>query len=188
MTLVSESLDLNQGFRFAATRQNPFGYLVTANLFGTVLAADIQGFNVTTQTTQAVVGVLSEDSWEGSPTDPIWLTAYLSAQNQQRVSSLLHAPLATTAVTFDFTTYQYDPVAQAFCRRFWPGASPLQGMVQKLGGRLSISIDSTAWQGSGVQAWGMSITIMPKPTQQSLMYASTCQNKVRRPWGMTAVS
>jgi hypothetical protein len=115
---------------------------------GTVLAADIQGFNVMTQTTQAVVGVLSEDSWEGSPTDPIWLTAYLSSQNQQRVSSLLAASLATTTVTFDFTTYRYDPVAQAFCRRFWPGASPLQGMVQKLGSRLSISIDPMAWQGA----------------------------------------
>jgi hypothetical protein len=188
VTLVSESLDLNQGFRFAASRQTPFGYLVTATLFGTALAADIQGFNVTTQTPQAVVGVLSDARWDGGPADPISLTAWLSAQNQQRVSSLLKAAQSTTAVTFDFTTYQYDPVARAFCRRFWPAAAPLQAMVQKLGSSLSISIDSTPWQGSGVQAWGMSITIVPKPTQQSLMYAVSCQSKVRRPWGIIAAS
>jgi hypothetical protein len=186
VTSMIESLDLRQGFKFEATSRSAYGYLLTATLFGTTLAPDIQGFNAEAQKPEAVVGVLSSNAWAGGGGDPISLEAYLSAQNHQRVSSLLQGPLSTFGVTFNFASFGYDPVARRWCRRFYPVTPPLQGAVQRSGAReLRITLDLPPWQAAGVQAWGMSVSIMPAVMQQTLACATSCQNRVVRPWGIT---
>jgi len=114
---VSYELDLMQGFRHQAGSTRPVGYITSLQVGSTTLRPDLPIKNPVTQSTTAVVGVLSRFMWSGASGSQKQFSFNVSLQNKQVIQNLRGDPaLAGRDVKITYVIYDYDtrPPARYF--------------------------------------------------------------------------
>ncbi|MEY3288162.1 MAG: hypothetical protein RLZZ419_404 [Pseudomonadota bacterium] len=188
------SCSVRQGFNFEKDQQVLVGHLVSMTVGGTALVADENltiptaafstGSAVTTST--AVVGVISDISWEGGYADPIYMNVQVSNENQKTLSVKTHTSLLDTTVVFQFNIYAFDQVAKVYYLAFDSNATNMNGLIFKQGGDLSLSIDpDPSHEVKSPMNFALSIGIMPQNTAQVLNLAVSNTDKFVKTWGVT---
>ncbi|MCP4582191.1 MAG: hypothetical protein GY839_11300 [candidate division Zixibacteria bacterium] len=191
MASSSFSCSVLQGFNFQKDSQELVGHLDSLKIGDKEFAADMAVEDPTKITekegTVKVVGVLSHIYWEGGYADPVQFSCNISAPNQQDAVVLQHTNLSNTEVVFAFSIYCYDPVSKVFYKAFHTDTTPLNGLIEKSGGDLSMNINITA--SDEVMSpinYDFFMGIMPKEEMQSIHYAVSESGKFVKNWGITA--
>ena len=81
MPIFARTLDVVQGFNFKRDKQTPVGHLLNLTIGGTTLRPDLTIINPEIASSLSAAGVLKQLSWSTVATDPISLTAQISAAN-----------------------------------------------------------------------------------------------------------
>jgi hypothetical protein len=177
--------NIQQGVSYTPGSTQPVGHLLSANICGTALAADLTVTNPQTGSSIPAAGVLEEIYWGEGVGDPISITAFVSAHNQSALRQLLLPPgFPTTAVTVTFGTHEYDPEVRAWYAAFAPVQPPLSGLIQgKENPQLIVDSTATVW--GSAQLYKMSLAMVPPANKaQTLRLATSTTTQVLKPWGM----
>ena len=177
---------IRQGFNFERDAQVLVGHLVSITIGGTALAADIT-LTLPTDLTNAtaVVGVISDISWEGGYADPVHIQCNVSTENQKAISIMKHTTLTDTTVVYQFNIYKFDQVAKVYYLCFSSNATDMNGLIMKNGGELAIDIgeenDPTVMSPLNYNFY---IGIMPQASAQVLNFAVSNTDKFVKTWGV----
>jgi hypothetical protein len=97
--------------------------------------------------------------------------------------------MSDTAVEFSYTIYDYDPDEKKYYQAFHTDGEVLKGLVEKSGGELSISIDSS--QSDEVVSpknFAFSLGVMPEDIKQSTHMAMSVSDKLVKEWGISVAA
>lgn len=178
---VSERLDLEQGLHFQPDQTKPVGYLISLDLGGTVLTADITVVDPTDRAPTKVVGVIDEVEWGGKVGGPISLSANISAENRQLVSALRSPAMPNTSLVLNFRTYGYDQATKQYFVSFGPSMPPLPGSIATHDGEPAIDIGEEPAGQPATSA--LSLVIAPPVGEQILLIARAPDARVTQTWG-----
>ena len=177
---------LTQAYNFQKDSQEPVGHLTSITIGTSVLAADTTLTLPTTFATAAVVGVISDLSWNGGYADPIHIRCNISNANQVTVSVLTNTDLSNTLVQMNFNIYNFDPVNKVYYLSCTSNLTALNGFVNKSGGNLSLSVQTE--NDHTVESplnYRMYIGTMPQPTAQTINFAANNTAKYVKSWGVS---
>lgn len=180
------SCSIRQGFNFEKDAQVLVGHLVSMTIGTQALGADIT-LTLPTDLTNAtaVVGVVSDISWQGGYADPVNIQFNVSTENQKLIAIMKHTNMADTTVVFQFNIYKFDPVFKNYYLCFDSGATDMKGLIMKNGGELAIDIaeenDPTVMSPLNYNAY---ISIMPEEEAQVLNLAVSNSDKFVKTWGV----
>ncbi len=193
-----DQLNLPQGFNFARDVQDPFGFVQTLKIGGTVIKPDmkLRGPEELTKERTALptyVGVLSKINWGGGQGDPFEFQVQVSTYNKQQISTLLHKTLENITLEFSFLVWDYDPLAKKYYPGFFGGTqhtakTVLKGLIYKEGKDLQIKIEGKGTEVSSPENWGLSLKVAPQPNDQDVTYAVADQMKVVKQWGVAVTA
>lgn len=181
--ISNPGLDVQQGFNFQTSGQTSVGFLTSLTLGGVAYTPDLT-IKVPTnpQTTKAVVGVLSTQTWNGGVADPIQLKAQISTANKQKVALYQHSP-SNLAAQFTFAVYNYDQVTKMYYLGLTGnGTASLQAQVVKVGTAVEVTLDTTPGSVTSPQNWGVAIAFAPVGPQ-SLTYRPSSSQSLVKSWG-----
>ena len=188
MAEVSYSCDVSQGFNFQKDAQDLVGHINKLKVAGKELAADMAVTNPADVTGDKVkvVGVVSGIFWGGGYADSIQFSCQVSNPNKKTLSVLTQMEMANTMVEFVFTIYDYDPDEKKYYKCFHSNDAALKGLVEKSGGRLSISIDADQSQEvMSPKNFTMQLGVMPEDLEQDTHMAISVSDKMVKRWGVT---
>jgi len=197
------SCSIRQGYNFEKDQQVLVGHLLTMTIGGITLTADqtltkptaalAAATATVVQAGVAVVGVISDISWEGGYADPIHMAVQVSNENQKVVSVITHTNLSDTSVAFSFNIYAFDPVAKLYYIAFSGGtsatgtlATALPSLILKRGGDLALQMSGE--QSTEVESpmnYAMYMGIMPNNAAKVLNFAVSNTDKFVKTWGVT---
>jgi hypothetical protein len=182
-----EALSQKQGFNFDKSGQDPIGFINALTIGTTVIEGDLQLRQPTASRSWDAksVGVLGRIAWGGASSDPIELTAYVSAQNRQRIEQLLKQPLASSALRIDFVVYNFDPIAKKYVRAFYPNDVPLRGQIRKTGAESPLKLGDKGTDVVEPENWALSIVIAPPTGMAQLTYTVPNTSSTDKVWGGT---
>jgi len=141
MPEINLDCDVQQGYDFKKDSKATVGYVTEMIIGGQALAVD--------QTTikdplrpdmtlgSGVVAVLSSASWGTGPTNPMYFTGQISADNMQTIRAFM-TKVAEIGVRFKFVCYQYDFAAGRVFKGYHSGDTQMQGSIEKKGNELSL--------------------------------------------------
>lgn len=187
MPQFTRNLDVYQGYNYKKDKQTPTGYLTKLTVGGTALAVDQTCKDPTAATTDLkCVAVLNNVLWETGITDAVYLSGQISVTNRQNIAQLVYLSLTTVEVLFQFTVYEYDPLAKKYFMSFHSNATDMKGILEKRGEDLNVSVaDTPSTEVQSPENYTMQIGIKPQPTAQSLHIATGDQKTVVKAWGLT---
>ncbi|MCA9548515.1 MAG: hypothetical protein KC933_00680 [Myxococcales bacterium] len=179
------NLDIYQGYNFKKDRQTPVGFITKLQIGLQSLAVDQTVKDPTDPTEDLkVVSVMSGVLWETGPTDAVYLSGQVSVPNRQDVAMLMFSDLTNVQVVFQFTVYDYDPVAKKYFRAFHGDGTDLMGLVEKRGDEHSLSIaDEPSLEVQSPENYAFQIGIKPQPSAQTLHIAIADQTNLVKAWG-----
>jgi hypothetical protein len=137
-----------------------------------------------------VVGVLNAIAWGSGrrpqPTDPVYISAEISAANRAKVQELKRRSQHDVRITFSFVIYDYDQEAKRYfvaCQ----GADrkPLQGRLRELADgdtSLEVADEATAMPGQANMAFELTAELLPESIPQTILIGLTPTHKVAKPW------
>jgi hypothetical protein len=177
--------NIQQGVSYTPGSTQPVGHLLSANICGTALAADLTVTNPQTGNSIPAAGVLEEIYWGEGVGDPISMTAFVSAHNQSALRQLLQTIFSITAVTVTFATHEYDQEVHSWFAAFAPVQPPLSGLIQgKENPQLIVDSTATVW--GSAQLYKMYFAMVPPANKaQYLRLANSTTTQVTKPWGLT---
>lgn len=180
------ALDVYQGYNFKKDKQTPVGYITSMKVAGTTLTADQTCKDPTNATSDLkCVAVLSEILWEIGVTDAVYFHGQISATNRQNVASIVINDLASVEVVFQFSVYDYDPVAKKYYLAFHCSSTDMNGILEKRGDELNISVaDDASTEVQSPINYSFAIGIKPQPSAQVLHIATADQKTVAKSWGL----
>jgi hypothetical protein len=186
MASLTYNCSIRQGFNFEKDRQVLVGHLVSLSIGGTTVNADMTVTVPTDYSTQAIVGVISEINWEGGYADPVKISCVVSTENQKAISIMTHTNLSKNDVVYTFNIYAFDQNAKVYYLAFHATDTPLNGLVYKRGGDLSLQIspDPDNEVVSPLN-FPMYIGIMPQETAQTINLAVSNTDKFVKTWGVS---
>src|SRR4051812_47952128 len=115
MPEYNRKLDIYQGYNYKKDVQLPVGYITKIKVAGTDITADQTCKDPTNPTSDLkVVSVLSGALWETGVTDAVYLKGQISAPQRQTIAALVLNSLTSVEVVFQFSVYDYDPVAKKY--------------------------------------------------------------------------
>lgn len=188
MPQVRKNCDVYQGYNFKKDKQTTVGYVTAINIGGTDLAADQRTCKDPTSpdAALAVVAVLSDVLWELGPTDALYFSGQVSTANKQALLGLIYNTMTSVVVTFQFTIYEYDPIAKKYFECFTSGATTMNGLLEKRGEDLNLTVaDDVSTEVQSPENYAFTIGIKPQPSAQTLTIATSSQKNVVKPWGIT---
>jgi len=188
MAEVSYSCDVSQGFNFQKDQQTLVGHINKLKVAGKELAVDMAVTNPENVTGDKVkvVGVVSGIYWGGGYADSMQFSCQVSNPNKKTLAVLTQMEMANTMVEFVFTIYDYDPDEKKYYKCFHSNDAVLKGLVQKSGGRLTISIDAEQSQEvMSPKNFTMQLGIMPEDLEQDTHMAISVSDKMVKRWGVT---
>jgi len=177
---------LTQAYNFQKDQQQAVGHLTTCTIGTSTLAADTTLTLPTTFATAAVVGVISDLSWNGGYADPIHIQCNVSNANQVTVSVLTNTDLSNTLVQMNFNIYQFDPVNKVYYLACTTNSTALNCFVNKSGGNLSLSVQTE--NDHTVESplnYRMYLGAMPQPTAQTINFAANNTAKYVKSFGVS---
>jgi hypothetical protein len=188
MAEVSYSCDVSQGFNFQKDQQTLVGHINKLKVAGKELAADMAVTNPENVTGDKVkvVGVVSGIYWGGGYADSMQFSCQVSNPNKKTLAVLTQMEMANTMVEFVYTIYDYDPDEKKYYKCFHSNDAVLKGLVEKSGGRLTISIDPEQSQEvMSPKNFTMQLGIMPEDLEQDTHMAISVSDKMVKRWGVT---
>lgn len=191
MASSNYNCSLRQGFNFEKDAQVTVGHLISLSIAGTAIPADIT-LTLPTDLTNAtaVVGVITDISWEGGYADPINIQFNISTKNQTAMLLLKHTDLSDTQVVFQFNIYQFDQVNHVYYLAFTSNETDMNALLLKNGGTLALDIaeanDPTVKSPLNYNAY---LGLVPQEAAaQSLSFAVSNTDKFVKVWGVKAVA
>lgn len=129
--------------------------------------------------------MVSSISWDGELSDPINLSAQLSAANKNIVLNAISSFLSSTAVEFVFTIYDYDQIAKTYFKCFHTNKKTLYGTISKITQGLAIAITNEAGtEVANPENYRLDLGVTPLTTQQELYLALSTARKFNKVWGI----
>lgn len=179
-------LDIYQGYNYKKDKQTPVGFITSIKAAGTAFAVDQACKDPTNPKTELkVVAVLSDVLWETGVTDAVYLSGQISVVNRQTVAALIINDLTSVEVVFQFSVYDYDPVAKKYFLAFHSNKTDMNGILEKRGDELNITVADDP--SSDVQSpinYAFQIGIKPQPSAQTLHIATADQKVIAKAWGL----
>jgi hypothetical protein len=187
MAGFSKHLDSYQGYNFKKDKQAPVGFITKLKIGDTELGAD-QTCKDPTNPTQDLkaVAVLNTALWETGLTDAVYLSGQVSTANKQEIAVLVLNDLIKIDVTFQFSVYDYDPVAQKYYLAFHSNSTDLTGVLEKRGGAdLHLEVaDEPSREVQSPENYTVSVGVKPQPSAQTIHLATADQKNVVKAWGL----
>lgn len=189
MPQFSRSLDVYQGFNFKKDKQSSVGYITKLKLGDIELTADQETIKDPEQPDKAlsakVVGVLNHFLWETGVTDAMYLSAQISTANKQILSAALMGTWANVNVEFQYTVYEYDPLAKKYFKSSFTDAV-LKGILEKNGPDLNLSVaDDESREVQSPKNFVCQVGIKPQTSEQSVNLATGSGKNIVKQWGVT---
>jgi len=181
------SLSIEQGFNPQRDFQGSCGFLSSLTFNNHVFTPDINSHAPTDfETTVHVVGILRSIEWAGGVADPIILHAMVSTQAKQLISLYTHQLLHNSNVSFNFRVYSYDPIKKNWYEAFRPAEDQaLSGRIEKDGTQYLFSIvDDPGTEVQSPENWEFTISILPAPLSQQLVYRTDSTHSVVKQFGV----
>ncbi|WP_438011808.1 hypothetical protein WME89_26100 [Sorangium sp. So ce321] len=180
--------DVYQGYNYKKDKQTNVGYITAIKVGDTDLAVDQTTCKdpLSPANNVAVVAVLSDVLWELGVTDAIYFSGQLSVYNKQTLLGLIYNTMTNIVVTFQFSVYEYDPIAKKYFKCFHCAKTTMNGLIEKRGEDLNLSVsDDASKEVQSPENYAFNIGIKPKPSQQTLTIATSDTKNVVKPWGLT---
>lgn len=180
------TLDIYQGYNYKKDKQTPVGFITKMTVAGTDLTADQTCKAPTNPTTDLkVVAVLSQIYWGTGATDAVYFSGQISATNRQSVAMLTYASLTSLEVVYQFSVYDYDPVAKKYFLAFHSSQTDMRGVLKKQGQDLILSVmDDASTEVQSPINYGFQAGVEPQPSAQVLHIATAAQKNVVKAWGL----
>lgn len=180
------NLDIYQGYNYKKDKQTPVGFITKLTVAGTDLTADQTCKDPTNPTTDLkAVTVLSGVLWETGVTDAVYFSGQVSATNRQNIATLIINNLTSVEVVYQFSVYDYDPVAKKYFLAFQSNSTDMNGLLEKRGDDLNITVaDDASTEVQSPINYSFSIGIKPQPSAQTLHIATADQKTVVKSWGL----
>ena len=184
MAKILKICDEHQAFNYNQDIQTPIGYLEQIVIGGRKLNADFKLHNPVNRDLSAVVGVITNISWDGGKIQPINIAMNVSIQNKQILAQLIHSELTNIEVKFRFAVYEYDLLKKAYYQSFYVDHE-LIGTIAKQATALAIELDDSANQSVTSPAnYHCMLGIVPQPKEQIVELAFSQSAKLAKPWGV----
>ncbi len=181
------SLDIYQGYNYKKDKQTPVGFILSMKVGDTVLTAD-QTCKDPTNPTQdlKVTAVMSSVLWETGVTDPVYLAGQISTANRQNVALMVINNLTNIVTVFQFSVYDYDPIAKKYFLAFHSNGTDMNGLLEKRGEELNISVaDDASTEVQSPENYAFQIGIKPQASAQQAVHIATADQKnVVKAWGL----
>ena len=178
--------DVYQGFNFKKDKQTTVGFITKLNLGTTTLTPDQTCKDPTNPDQDVkVVAVLSDVLWETGVTDGVYFSGQVSVTNRQSIAQLAYLSLADVSSLFQFSIYEYDPLAKKYFRCFHAGDTDLKGILEKRGDELNLSVaDAASTEVQSPENYAFNVGIKPQPIKQGLQLAVGDTKKFSKLWGL----
>lgn len=179
-------LDIYQGYNYKKDKQTPVGFITKMTIGDTTVTAD-QTCKDPTNPTQdlKVVAVLSDVLWQTGVTDAVYLSGQVSTANRQSVALMVYNTLVNINVVFQFSVYDYDPLAKKYFLAFHSNSTDMNGLLEKRGDELNLSVaDDASVEVQSPENYAISVGIKPQPSAQALHIATGDQKNVVKSWGL----
>lgn len=182
-------LDVYQGYNYKKDKQTPVGFITKLKIGDTDLIADQTCKDPTNPTTDLkVVAVLSDVLWQLGVTDAVYLSGQVSTANRQSIALMVYETLVNIDVTFQFTVYDYDPIAKKYFLSFHSNSTDMKGLLEKRGDELNLSVaDDASTEVQSPANFAFIVGIKPQPVAQGLHLATGDQKNVVKSWGLKVV-
>ncbi len=179
-------LDVYQGYNFKKDKQTAVGFITKLNIGTTTLTADQTCKDPTNPDSDLnVVAVLSDVLWETGVTDGVYFSGQLSVANRQAVAQLAYLSLGDISALFQFTVYEFDPLAKKYFGCFHSGGTDMKGLVEKRGDDLNLSVaDGASAEVQSPENYAFNVGIKPQPLTQGLQLAVADTKKFSKLWGL----
>src|SRR4051812_2795979 len=105
MAEIACTCNVKQAFAYEHDQQVPIGHVMSLNIGGTDITADLSSKNPMDDSDVKCVGVIREVKWAGGYTDPVEMTFLVSTAGKQALAGLIHSSLKSTAITCQFDCY-----------------------------------------------------------------------------------
>ena len=186
MAESSFSCSVSQGFNFQKDEQILVGHIVSCKVGDTEFEADL---NVSDPEDASnlikVFGIVSGIYWNGGYADPVQLSCQVSNDNKVKIVTLTHKDLSNTEVVFKFNIYDYDPKEKKYYKCFHANDTDLNGLVEKSGGDLNMSIDmDQSMEVVSPKNFSFDLGVMPQDQDMEIHLAVSVSDKFVKKWGV----
>ncbi|UQA56297.1 hypothetical protein [Polyangium aurulentum] len=186
MPELRKNLDIYQGYNYKKDKQTPVGFITKLKIGTQDLTADQTCKDPTDPTKDLkVVAVLSGALWQLGVTDAVYLSGQISTANKQNVGILVINNLTNIEVDFQFSVYDYDPIAKKYFLAFHSNSTDMKGLLEKRNDELNVTVDEDAsTEVQSPENYAFTIGVKPQPQAQTLHVATGDQKNIVKSWGL----
>jgi len=186
MAEFSKSCDIFQGYNYKKDVQTPVGYITKLKIGDVELKADQTVKDpMSPEDALKVVGVLSSAMWGLGPTDAVYFAAQISVGSKQSCVELIYRSLTKVEVLFQFSVYDYDPLAKKYFKCLHCSDTDMKGILEKNGADLNLGVaDEKSTEVQSPENYAFYVGIKAQPEAQSLTVAAGDQKNVVKSWGI----
>jgi hypothetical protein len=185
MPSFSRICDVYQGYNYKKDQQATVGYITKMTVGDVALDVNQTCKNPTQATADyKVVAVLQHFDWSAGPTDALCFSGNVSISNKQKLVLLSFSDMVKVTVLFQFTVYEFDPVAEKYFKSATCDAD-LKGILEKNNKDLALEVANEP--SAEVQSplnFMFNVSIKPQPSAQKITLASGDAMNVVRAWGI----
>lgn len=187
MPEIRKVCDVYQGYNFKKDKQSTVGFITKIKIGDAQLAVDQTCKDPLKPTDDLkVVLVLSDVLWELGVTDALYFSGQLSVYNKQSVQELLINNMTKVDVVFQYTIYEYDPVAKVYFKCFHCKDTDMNGILEKRGEDLNLTVaEDKSNEVQSPENYAFQVGIKPQPSAQTLTVCTSSTKNVVKSWGMT---
>lgn len=187
MPSFRRTLDVYQGYNYKKDKQTPVGFITKLKLGETTLTADQTCKDPTNPTTDLkAVAVLSDIQWDTGVTDAIYFAGQVSVTNKQNILTLVYTSMTNVLAEFQFSVYDYDPLAKKYFLAFHSNNTDMKGILEKNGEELNLAVaDDASTQVQSPENYAATTGIKPQPSAQALQVAVGDGKNFAKAWGLT---
>lgn len=178
--------DVYQGYNFKKDKQTTVGFVTKLKLGDTDLTVDQKCKDPTNPDNElAVVAVLSDVLWETGVTDAVYFSGQVSVANKQSIQQLVYMTMVNVLVEFQFSIYEYDPLAKKYFLCFHSNKKDMKGLLEKRGDELNLTVaDDASTQVQSPENYAFNTGIKPQPDAQALQVAVGDTKNFVKAWGL----
>ncbi|NLE87861.1 MAG: hypothetical protein GX607_15850 [Myxococcales bacterium] len=189
MAEFNKHCDIYQGYNYKKDRQTPVGFITSLKIGDKDLAADQTVKDpLNPEDDLKVVAVLSGALWQLGPTDALYFSGQVSVASKQRCQELLFKSLTKVEVVFQFSVYDYDPIAKKYFKCLTVDAD-MKGILEKNGDDLNLALaEDKSTEVQSPENYAFQIGIKPQPESQNITVAVADQKNIVKGWGVAVAA
>ncbi len=186
MVEFAKNCDIFQGYNYKKDVVTPVGYITKIKIGDVELTADQTVKDpLSPENDLKVVAVLSGSMWGLGPTDALYFSGQVSVGSKQSCMELIYRSLTKVEVIFQFTVYDYDPVAKKYYKCLHCSDTDMKGILEKNGDDLNLGVaDEKSLEVQSPENYAFHIGIKAQPEAQTVTVAAGDQKNVVKSWGI----